>query len=226
MGLCLSFWFPPRYEATAPPPKLRSLSLQAVDLSVLAPQEKGHDSLDDGLECGLCLSVFASLNASSCCQGQVCTECYLALISQGKAKHLCPFCMHEDFRVMQKKVSSGNASHSAGAGAAVSPTIAAPISQPQAPAAPGLPQVDSPAVSRTPSADASSSTPGSAMRMASVEDRARLERDIAKSRADDLNAAMLAASTPSPARRLPGLRMYALPPSGRGGGGLRSLHDR
>ena len=61
----------------------------------LAGRYKGSD---DGLECPICFFSYPHVNQTLCCQGLLCTECFLQIKPQKKGTP-CPFCNHPKLSV-------------------------------------------------------------------------------------------------------------------------------
>lgn len=64
----------------------------------LAPRYPGLDEVRgdgyDDEECPICMLAYPILNATKCCKGRLCTECYLQIRPQRHNKEACPFCKH------------------------------------------------------------------------------------------------------------------------------------
>eukprot|EP00887_Chlorella_sp_A99_P001862 scaffold19.g1862.t1 len=70
----------------------------------LAPCWRTTCAEEDGDECLICYSAFPTINQSSCCAKEICTECFLRCVCPrvaGRAA-VCPFCKTDALRVVYR----------------------------------------------------------------------------------------------------------------------------
>jgi len=60
-------------------------------------------------ECPICFLHYSQINITKCCQGHICTECYLQVRPQKEKSPHCPFCNHNRVTVVVAKKMDGEA---------------------------------------------------------------------------------------------------------------------
>lgn len=82
----------------------------------LAPKEAIPCENEENPECPICFLNFKSLNTVSCCNGSICTTCYISLKSSQNIS-ICPFCTNSSYTaihipiVEKENISRGNSSN-------------------------------------------------------------------------------------------------------------------
>ena len=66
----------------------------------LAPIFPGLDFKDDLEECPICMLYYPYLNTSTCCQKNICTECFLQVRKPASETDCCPFCTSTNYNVI------------------------------------------------------------------------------------------------------------------------------
>jgi len=73
----------------------------------IAPRLKGEECSDNACgateECPICFLLYTEVNKTTCCNANMCTECYLQVRPQKEKQSTCPFCNCDDFSVVLKK---------------------------------------------------------------------------------------------------------------------------